>query len=567
MSRSIRIVLAALLLTSTAAGSLQAQTGSSPFLTPQYIVVPNKQIFDIEAGDFDGLGGPDLALVSYLGDHLVVMINQGLGRFGEPVIYPAGDGTISLVVEDLTGDGILDIATIGRRDHALRLFIGQGDGTFVAGASWQTGTEPIQLVAAELNGQPGIDLACTNLGGINPVFSIYLNNGSGSFSHTNYTSEAGQRGITAADINGDGRDDIVMTLYGAGKIAIHLNDGAGHFGSATTLTTVDKPYSICARDLDGNSTVDIVITHKDDNNEIWAIPGLGNGMFGIPLTWSAPEIMDCLLLSDLDADNDIDLIVTSSESGMIGILYQPSGNAWEDPIFHDGGEGAYASVAADFDMDGDNDIMVSSYWTTQLTYLENKTIQIPVFISYFNAEPAPGSVRLEWLGGNDTGPVDFRVLARSNRPNSPTRIVGGEISAAGSWQAIDRHTDLLTGGSFTYTLEAHDGNSWLPYRTISTLVPGLPVEGGLLEILPGMGSDDVRIHFTLLEGREIALTIHDLRGRRLTSLATGSHKAGGHEYAWDGRDVMGRRQASGIYFVSLRGAGGLALNRKILIMR
>lgn len=68
-------------------------------------------------------------------------------------------------------------------------------------------------------------------------------------------------------------------------------------------------------------------------------------------------------------------------------------------------------------------------------------------------------------------------------------------------------------------------------------------------------------------GARIDLTIHDVGGRRVRSLADGQVHAGHHVARWDGRDGHGRSVASGLYVARLRAVGGVEVTTKLVLLR
>jgi cytochrome c peroxidase len=91
-----------------------------------------------------------------------------------------------------------------------------------------------------------------------------------------------------------------------------------------------------------------------------------------------------------------------------------------------------------------------------------------------------------------------------------------------------------------------------------------PIE---LEPPPGPFRSGGSIAFALGRTAEVELGIYDVQGRRVTTLAHGSHAAGRHVVRWEGTDATRTRVASGIYFVRLRTADGAARTRKIVYTR
>jgi hypothetical protein len=531
------------------------------FFPPDYLSVPGEQVLAMVAADFDGANGPDLALVSYHADSLTVLLNGGAGVFQAPLSYWAGEGPSALVTGDLDGDGLLDLA-VASWDDRLRLFRGQGGGLFAPGADYATGDNPWKLVLADFNADGLADLACSALGGAPAVFSVYLNLGGGNFAVANVPTLSGQRGLAAGDFDGDGDSDLALALYATDQLALHLNDGQGHFGAAQALAVADKPYDLAASDLNGDTRADLLLIHKDAQRQIWALPGLGGGLFGAPMVWSADRDMDQLLLADLDADRRQDLLVTCSGAGSVGVLLQPADGNWQPPFFEDGGNGAYAPAAADFDGDGDLDLAVSSYWTDQLARLDNATFATPVAVSSFSAEPGPARVTLRWLVAEGEAPA-FRVEV-APEAGGLTRSLEGEQLTGGQWQAVDTSPALLAGGRFVYRLLGRDpGEEWRELRSLSVELPATLTT--LLPPWPNPASPEARVSFLLTAPARASLTICDALGRRLRALAEGPRPAGPQEFVWDGRDDAGRLLPSGVYLAVLKTAGFTQSRRVVLV--
>jgi len=71
---------------------------------------------------------------------------------------------------------------------------------------------------------------------------------------------------------------------------------------------------------------------------------------------------------------------------------------------------------------------------------------------------------------------------------------------------------------------------------------------------------------SLLAGRRVRLTVHDVTGRAIRTLMDGTCTPGSYTRMWDGQDDRGSRLASGVYFYRLE-MEGEALTRKVLLIR
>jgi len=86
------------------------------------------------------------------------------------------------------------------------------------------------------------------------------------------------------------------------------------------------------------------------------------------------------------------------------------------------------------------------------------------------------------------------------------------------------------------------GNTPNPFRSLTHVVFGLPVEGGVAQ-----------------------LDIYDIQGRLLRSLSTPRLSGGYHRITWDGRDEFGREVSAGTYFYRVS-AGTWVETRKLQVL-
>ena len=167
-------------------------------------------------------------------------------------------------------------------------------------------------------------------------------------------SETASRAIATADIDGDGRVDLVVGL-GRGRIGWLKNRGAGRFEAARRIGIVGSPYSIDVADLDGDGDPDLVVA----GNGLIHIENLGAGRFQNhgPVDpeppWSGfryPVIR--ALLADLDGDGDLD-VAGGSRTGALGWAPNHGGRFGAfTALSRDRGAEPFGDLAA-LDVDGD----------------------------------------------------------------------------------------------------------------------------------------------------------------------------------------------------------------------
>jgi hypothetical protein len=108
------------------------------------------------------------------------------------------------------------------------------------------------------------------------------------------------------------------------------------------------------------------------------------------------------------------------------------------------------------------------------------------------------------------------------------------------------------------------------YRRLSAGVAAGGSEIGkraaLAQNSPNPFTPETRITYSVGRDTNVELTVYDVTGRLVTTLASGEAQAGKHSASWDGRDSEGRTVASGIYLYRLK-TPERTLTRKMALMR
>src|SRR5207249_11223788 len=135
--------------------------------------------------------------------------------------------------------------------------IGRGDGTFDHPPAPPTGDNPASAAVADLNGDGKEDLVTANL--LSSDLSILLGNGDGTFTPGGSIRAGDLPGfVVAADFNGDNKQDLAVVngFGGSGRsdLSILLGRGDGTFGAEQrlSLSANDLPYALAAGDFDAD---------------------------------------------------------------------------------------------------------------------------------------------------------------------------------------------------------------------------------------------------------------------------------------------------------------------------
>ena len=191
----------------------------------------------------------------------------------------------SHVAVDLNGDGKLDLAGPGAQSAAVML--GNGDGTFRPRAEFPLATWAQNLCAADLNNDGRPDLAVT-LNDPNVSLAILPGNGDGTFGAPRYianTSGADSPFVTAADLNNDGRSDLVVVhswsafqapVTLASTLSVLLGNGDGTFQLARAVPVATGMLRLAVGDFNRDGVKDLAVTGSTGRFHV--LLGLGDGV-------------------------------------------------------------------------------------------------------------------------------------------------------------------------------------------------------------------------------------------------------------------------------------------------
>lgn len=233
-------------------------------------------------GDINGDGKPDLVIadVSATGNAIVLFQDPANpGQFLAPMNLPINANSAAAVaIGDLNGDGAPDIvaATFDANGNNGAIYIFYQNvatrGTFLAPVTFPAGAQPQAVRIADVNGDGLPDIVVANLGpgtdGTGSAgVSVLLQDAAhpGRFlPPVTYATQAQAVDVAVADLNGDGKPDLVVANLGpapTGSVSVLLQDPAhpGVFLSATSYAGLGQPLSVAIADLNGDGHPDIAV--------------------------------------------------------------------------------------------------------------------------------------------------------------------------------------------------------------------------------------------------------------------------------------------------------------------
>jgi hypothetical protein len=342
------------------------------FGVPRTIRESSQRFKAIHAADINGDGNVDAlsATSGTSGGQISWNENRGLTELG-PIRFVANTSVYirSLFAADVDGDGDMDVLSAAFDDSVE--WYRNLDGV---GQSWDTivitttADQAHTVFATDLDGDQDVDVLSAGWGSF-PEIRWYENvQGDGTVWSSALVAAGSTSDVIAVDIDGDSDADVVAE--GPDGMVWYENYGAGHFGPPLPFGA-GSTFRVRAADMDGDDDLDVV---TDPDAAVWYENLDSSGTFGPAQVIHAPPGPESVLRplpADLDDDGDFDVVAH---------LQFDSEIFWVKNL----GEGAFGPArsldrsyttvddlaVADFDNDGDADVMVAGIKLTGGRWME-----------------------------------------------------------------------------------------------------------------------------------------------------------------------------------------------------
>ncbi len=273
--------------------------------------------------------------------------------------------------------------------------------TFAPATNYLPGGTPTAVVTADMNGDGKVDLICNSA---NNIVSVLTNDGSGGFVVAGTYAQPPTRSITAADINGDGKPDLICADFYLGTITVSTNDGIGGLVVAGNYAVGNTPYSVAAADVNGDGKVDLVDVNFNDNT-LSVLTNTGTGNFVTAGTYAVGVQPSMVTTADVNGDGKADLISANWGGGTLSVLTNDGSGGFVTASTYGVGAGPIWVAAADVNGDGKVDLISADFYSNTMTVLTNNGNGGFLTASHYAVGSGPFSIAAADVNGD--GKVDL----------------------------------------------------------------------------------------------------------------------------------------------------------------
>ena len=303
--------------------------------------------------------------------------------FAQPQTYSIPNVPAFVGIGDINSDSKNDIVTInaniGTGTQDVSILLGAGT-TFAASSSIDRfGGSGVTGALFDLDGDNHPDLTEAVWGSYGGGFQTAFGDGAGSFKQVTTSQptymHVGGSDLLAGDLDNDARLDLVVVSGAAEPYLV----GSGGVLNAATVVPCNSSSSSCRGvlgDFDGDGKLDLVIRDGTGGGVALHVRrGNGDGTFKTPSGLTVPHTAGVnanMVVGDFNNDGKLDLISETDASGLDLFVGDGKGSLSFSATVGTFQRTFEPIAVADFDQDGNQDIVVGEYDSNTVSVLRGK---------------------------------------------------------------------------------------------------------------------------------------------------------------------------------------------------
>ena len=275
------------------------------------------------------------------GNNLYGQLGNGFGFVPQPPVV-AGSSPASLATVDVNDDGNLDVVAPNAGHDKVQRFLGDGQGKLSRQAELEiqggvanslAGSTPTDVAITDIDKDKFPDIVTANVGTKN--LGILVNDGTGDYEQQLPNPSTGRlpNGLSAVDLNKDGRIDFGSATYGNGSMMVQIQQPLSKkdkanglkfkFGGMFQFTVGAGPVGVVSGDFDGDGypdlatacqydgTVELILTRMDKKKKKW---GFVRQLIKLGV------VPQSITVGDVTGDKKLDIIISDTSRDTVTIV-------------------------------------------------------------------------------------------------------------------------------------------------------------------------------------------------------------------------------------------------------
>ncbi len=433
-----------------------------------------------------------------------------------------GAGEFQLLSDFFDEDAIPDLV-LGSEDGYCLILTGQGDGSFVVSDSLEIPYPVAELAAGDFDNDTGVDILVRT----QSPSSLYtlLNQGAGNFSAP-FASGVSCNHLTVCSFDQDNNLDAL----GATGFMVSFLKGAGDgtFTDSILTPVIDWFYRIDSADCNGDGNQDCVLMTLDyvavyfgdgsggifGGGNYGYYPGQTPAATSITTGYLNPDTIPDIVLTTATYSGETVFSLTGNGDGS----FETVGTGWLDSFYDQ-------SVVCDIDLDLKNDVFLAASPDGLITVLKGDGAggfnEIPMYEN--SGFEATGQAAVADF--DIDGDIDFAVIGQTTGGSPEIRVYLN--------QAVE-----------------------LGIEKQSALVPNL-----VLQCEPNPFTETLGVTFSTVETGNARISVFNLAGRLVDTLASGTVDPGQHYATWNPVSTI----SPGRYFICFDSQGNKVVKPVVLL--
>ncbi|MEM7101727.1 MAG: HYR domain-containing protein [Bacteroidota bacterium] len=372
-------------------------------------------------------------------DPMALVVQPGQLDFSDSGQLLGAESTNECLLFDFDNDGDLDAFFANENqinfDPFNSVYLNDGAGNFTA-SGVNFGPALVRAVdAADIDGDGDIDIVMSSTFG---EANSYFNDGAGNFTAgTNFISSFNTINLAIGDLNGDCAPDVFVGNGGTTPNTVKFNNGDGTFTDSGQSLGIGTSWTVELGDVDNDGDLDAVVANTNGEDKVWINDG--NGMFTDNGQSLYADQSTGLRLGDLDGDNDLDYFLTTNNILQPSLVYLNDGSGNFTGTGQNIGQSNGTDLElADFDKDGDLDAFVVNIGQPDTVWINDGnaifTAHTTTFPLDFSFSAASGDV-------DDDGDID--ILEGHFTGGNPNLVYLNTFAGTGTMDNCSLFGDLV----------------------------------------------------------------------------------------------------------------------------